>query len=216
MSSQRKKALKKLILIALPSAILFVVMYLMTNHTNETAFHNFMKGTFGLTNRWPHSPFGPGWLVAICKDIAALSGHIDFVLIVVFVTFFLFFLREEKRLAEFLFTIIGVIILLFILKFAFNANSPDNMFDILYADDLGFPSGHALTAMVLYSALAKYSGRKLIYTNARFVIYVFAALLIFLIGISRLFTSHTPTEVIAGWSAGLFWISIVNYIFRRH
>jgi undecaprenyl-diphosphatase len=97
-----------------------------------------------------------------------------------------------------------------------NSNSPGNIFDVFFSDDLGFPSGHALIAVVLYTALAKYSGRRLIYTSARYVVYVFAALLIFLIGVSRLFTSHTPTEVIAGWSAGLFWLSITNYFFVKH
>ena len=215
MASRRAKPLKTMLLIAIPSLIVFIIMYLLTTHSNEEAFHNFMRTTFGLTNRWPNSPYGPGWLVAICKDIAALAGHIDFVLIVGFVSFFLFFLRENKRLAEFLFTAIGAVILLFILKFAMNVNSSGNMLDVLFNDELGFPSGHALIAVVLYFALAKYSGRRLIYTSARYVIYVFVALLIFLIGISRLFTSHTITEVIAGWSAGLFWISIVNYFFRK-
>ena len=214
MSSHRAKPLKTMMLIAVPSLILFIVMFLLTTHSNEVAFRNFMNVNFGITNRWSKS-FGPEWLVNISRDISALGGHIDFILIVGFVACFLFFLREDRRLTEFLFTIIGSVILLFILKFTMNANSPDNMLDIFFTDNLGFPSGHALTSLVLYSALAKYSGRKLIYTSARYVIYTFAAVLIFLIGISRLFTSHTPTEVIAGWSAGIFWLSIVNYFFRK-
>jgi undecaprenyl-diphosphatase len=216
MGLRSTKSFKTMMLIAVPSLALFIIMFLLTNHSNEVAFHNFMRTTFGLTNSWPHSPYGPGWLVAICKDIAALGGHIDFVLIVGFVSCFLYFLRENKRLTEFLFTIIGAVILLLILKFTMNSNSPGNMFDVFFSDDLGFPSGHALIAVVLYTALAKYSGRRLIYTSARYVVYVFAALLIFLIGVSRLFTSHTPTEVIAGWSAGLFWLSITNYFFVKH
>lgn len=215
MASRRSKHLRTMLYLAIPSAAIFVIMFLLTTHSNKLAFDNFMRTTFGLTNRWPHSPYGPGWLVAICKDIAALGGHIDFVLIVGFVTCFLFFLRENKRLTEFLITVMGAVILLFIMKFTMNINSPDNMLNVFLNDDLGFPSGHAFMALVLYTALAKYSGRKLIYTSARYVVYTFAAVLIFLIGISRLFTSHTPTEVIAGWSAGLFWLSIVNYFFRK-
>ena len=215
MTSRRAKPLKTMLLIAIPSLILFIIMYLLTTHSNEVAFRNFMNVNFGMTNRWSKS-FGPEWLIGISRDISALGGHIDFILIVGFVSCFLFFLRENRRLTEFLFTVIGAVILLFILKFTMNSNSPNNLFAVFFSDDLGFPSGHALTSFVLYSALAKYSGRKLIYTSARYVIYTFAAVLIFLIGISRLFTSHTPPEVIAGWSAGLFWLSIVNHFFRKH
>ena len=214
MPSRRSKRLRAMLLLAIPSAAIFVIMFLLTTHSNEVAFRNYMNVTFGMTNRWSKS-FGPDWLVGISRDISALGGHIDFILIVGFVTFFLYFLREDKRLTEFLVTVIGAVLLLFILKFTLNPNSPDNMLGVFFSDDLGFPSGHALMSIVLYSALAKYSGRKLIYTSARYVVYTFAAILIFLIGISRLFTSHTPTEVIAGWSAGLFWLSIVNYFFRK-
>ena len=214
MPSRRSKRLRTMLLLAIPSAAIFVIMFLLTTHSNEVAFRNYMNVTFGMTNRWSKS-FGPDWLVGISRDISALGGHIDFILIVGFVMFFLYFLREDKRLTEFLVTVIGAVLLLFILKFTLNPNSPDNMFGVFFSDDLGFPSGHALMSIVLYSALAKYSGRKLIYTSARYVVYTFAAILIFLIGISRLFTSHTPTEVIAGWSAGLFWLSIVNYFFRK-
>ena len=215
MSSHRAKSIRKLVIIASFSAVVFIIMFLMTTHSSRVDFHNFMKVNFGNTNRWSRS-YGPEWFVAICRDIAALGGHVEFILIVGFVSCFLFFLRENRRLTEFLFTVIGALILLFLLKFMMNVNGPDNMFDVLFSDNLGFPSGHALISLVLYSALAKYSGRKLIYTSARYVIYAFAAILIFLIGVSRLFTSHTPAEVIAGWSAGLFWLSIVNYLFRRH
>jgi len=187
----------------------------MSNHSNDVAFQNFMRMNFGMTNRWSQS-FGQEWLVGISRDIGALGGHIDFILITGFVLCFLFFLREDKRLKEFIFTIAGAIIILFILKSTLNINNPSSIFDIFSSDEFGFPSGHALMSFVLYASLAKYSGKKLIYTNARYVIYIFAILLILLIGISRLFTSHTPTEVAAGWSAGIFWLSIVNYLFRKH
>jgi membrane-associated phospholipid phosphatase len=216
MVSNKSKSLKRMMAMAIPSAMLFIVMYFMTNDSSRTAFHNFMKSTFGILNRWSPQTYGPPWLYRICLDISALGGHIDFIIIVSFVSCFLFFLREEKKLNEFLFTIIGAVILLFIVKFTMNPNFPDNWLDVFFTDDFGFPSGHALSSLVLYTTLAKFSGKKLIYTKARYVIYVFVSILIFLIGVARLFTSHTATEVIAGWCAGIFWLSIVNYFFRKH
>lgn len=216
MVSKRSKSLKKMIAMAVPSAMLFIVMYFITNDSSRTAFHNFMKSTFGILNRWSPHTYGPPWLYRISLDLSALGGHSDFILIVGFVSVFLFFLREEKKLFEFLITIIGSVLLLFIVKYTMNNNMPDNLLDVFFTNDFGFPSGHALTSLVLYATLAKFSGKKLIYTNARYVVYVFATILIILVGTARLFTSHTLTEVIAGWSAGIFWLSIVNYIFRKH
>lgn len=214
MSSRIAKNLRTMLLIAIPSLVVFITMFLLTTHSNEVAFQNFMKSYFVYSNRY--YSFGPDWLIYITWDLGALAGQVVFVLVVGFVLCFLFILREQKRLFEFLFTIVGAIILLFILRITFNTNSPGNVFAVLFSNDLGFPSGHALISIVLYSALAKYSSRKLVYTNARYVIYIFAAILIFLIGVARLFTSHYPTEVVAGWCAGIFWLSIVNYIFRKY
>jgi membrane-associated phospholipid phosphatase len=215
MVTRREKHLRKMIILSLLSAILFTIMYFMTNHSVGSDFHNFMRTTFGMTNKWSKT-YGPDWLVNLCDDISGLGGHINFVLIVGFVSFFLFYLREQRRLTEFLFAVIGSVVLLTILKFTMNPSGTNNIIDVFITDDFGFPSGHALTSLVLYATLAKFSGRKLIYTKARYVIYVFASVLIFLIGVARLFTSHTATEVIAGWCAGIFWLSIVNYFFRKH
>ncbi len=213
MNLPKEKHLRTMLLTLIPCLVLFIIMYLLTTRTNENLFQNFMKTQFGYSNRY--SSFGPDWLIFITWDLGALSGQVVFVLVVGFVLSFLYVMQEQKTLFEFLFTISGAIILLFILRFTFNANSTKNVFAVLSSNSSGFPSGHAIISIVLYSALAKYSGRKLIYKNARYVIYIFVAILIFLIGVARLFTSHNPPEVISGWCAGIIWLSIVNYIFRK-
>lgn len=214
MSRQIAKPLKTMLLIAIPSIILFIIMYLLTTHSSKAAFDNFMKANLGYTDKWSKT-FGSAWLVSVADDVSDLSAQINFILNVGFVSVFLIYLRENRRLMEFLFTLIGAAIILFITKFFMNATGPENILDIFFGGELGFPRGHALMSLVLYTTLAKYSGIKLKHTSARYVVYAFAAVIIFLIDISRLFTSHTLTEVIAGWSAGLFWISIVNYFFSK-
>jgi len=213
MDSLKAKQLRTLLLTAIPSVILLIIMYLLTTHANEEIFQNFMSSHFNFSDRY--SSYGPDWLIYITWDMGALAGYVVFALVVSFVLCFLFALREQKTLFEFLFTIIGAVILLFILRLAFNINSTGSIRTMLFSNSIGFPSGHAIISLVLYSTLAKYSARKFINRNARFVIYLFAAFIILLIGVGRLFTSHNPTEVVAGWCAGIFWLSIVNYIFRK-
>ena len=212
MSSHQASSLRKMLWILVPSLVLFIIMYLLTTHANEEYFLNFMNYHFGYSNRY--NSYGPNWLIFITWDFGALAGNVVFVLVVGFVLCFLFVLHELETFFEFLFTIAGAVILLLILRFTFST-STRGITAILFSNSSGFPSGHAFISLVLYSALAKYSGRKVHNNNARYIIYFFAALLIFLIGTARLFTSHNPTEVIAGWSIGLFWLAIVNYFFRK-
>lgn len=63
-----------------------------------------------------------------------------------------------------------------------------------------FPSGHALFSVVLYGTLA------VLYRRGGWV----AAVLALLIGASRVVLGeHWPTDVLAGWAAGLVWVLAV-------
>ena len=205
----------KALFVPIVSAVLFILMYMLSKNGNEFAYHHFMKETIGNTGRWLNT-YGPEWFVYINKNISALGGPTVFILIVVFVLFFLFFSKEKKIFREFFITIAGTIILLFVLKYALNANRPEDIFNLFLNDDLGFPSGHAMSSIVLYSSISIYSARKIANIKARLLIIVFTVAIIILIGVSRLIVgAHTPEEVIAGWCAGIFWIAFINFIFSR-
>jgi membrane protein DedA with SNARE-associated domain/membrane-associated phospholipid phosphatase len=79
-----------------------------------------------------------------------------------------------------------------------------------------FPSGHTLKSTVIYGFLAlllstplKPSGRMLVYAGT--------AVLVALIGFSRFYLGvHWFSDVVAGWSIGLLWVTILGLAWRHH
>ena len=71
-----------------------------------------------------------------------------------------------------------------------------------------FPSGHTMGSTICYLVLAFILAQTLIWTGPRRILaYVSAALLILLIGFSRLYLSvHYPSDVLGGLIAGAAWV----------
>ena len=78
--------------------------------------------------------------------------------------------------------------------------------------DFSFPSGHALGSLCFYSALAIILSARASHT-IRIVIWTTATLLIAGIGLSRIYLGvHYPSDVLAGYSAAIFWVGTVFVI----
>ncbi len=68
-----------------------------------------------------------------------------------------------------------------------------------------FPSGHAMISMVIYGLLGYFLGSR--FPKQRWLIYSLTVVLVAVIGLSRLYLGvHWPTDVIAGYTAGLVWL----------
>jgi len=68
-----------------------------------------------------------------------------------------------------------------------------------------FPSGHAMISMVIYGLLGYLLGSR--FPKQRWWIYSLTVVLVAAIGFSRLYLGvHWPTDVIAGYAAGLIWL----------
>jgi membrane-associated phospholipid phosphatase len=75
------------------------------------------------------------------------------------------------------------------------------------ASSAAYPSGHATMSMVTLSALAFIIHRLGHRTGVSLLAFMIAALLMLLIGLSRLYLGvHYPTDVMAGYAVGFIWV----------
>jgi len=83
--------------------------------------------------------------------------------------------------------------------------------DAVYVQSgFSFPSGHSTVSAALYGTLAYLLIRGLRSEASKALIGTVAALLIFAIGLSRVYLGvHYPSDVLAGWAAGIFWMLLV-------
>jgi undecaprenyl-diphosphatase len=108
----------------------------------------------------------------------------------------------------------GSVVLDVSLKLAFHRPRPVAFFGtapLTYS----FPSGHALSSLCFYGALAGLSCARIQSQVARILIWIATSVLVIGIGLSRIYLGvHYPTDVIAGYLAGAIWVSTLLFVAR--
>lgn len=154
--------------------------------------------------------FAGGWLTAFMNFVTTLGSTLF--LSIVFVGIFIIFIRISWKRAAVLLTVtmVGAVILNFVLKVSFARARPIPFFDTPLPDSYSFPSGHALYAACFYGVLAWLVAARIRDRSLKILIWVLAVMIALLIGLSRIYLGvHYPSDVIAGYSAAIVWISTV-------
>ena len=97
---------------------------------------------------------------------------------------------------------------------------PEVLDPLLVEHGFSFPSGHATLSTVAYGVLAVLISRSRLPRAARIAVIAGLAVLVFAIGVSRIWLGvHFPTDVLAGWTAGvvivLFYAAITREVSRE-
>lgn len=141
----------------------------------------------------------------------SLLGSGDVLLPLVLVTLVVMLGTGVRRNAILLIIVLsGAALLEVALKLAFHRARPQPFFDLKVPGSYAFPSGHALVALCFYTALAWMVSARLASRWSRVAVWMAAALLIGLIGLSRIYLGvHYPSDVLGGYAVGLVWMASV-------
>lgn len=168
----------------------------------------------------PSMPIGPPLLAEAARDVTALGGVAVLVLLIGIVTAFLAMERKYRALVLVLTASIGGLLLSTLLKHVIQRERPSVVPHLSIVMSSSFPSGHSVLSAVVYLTLGVLLATTVTSRTTRIFCIVVAFLLAILVGLSRIFLGvHYPTDVVAGWMAGLVWsvlcLFVAQYLQRR-
>jgi undecaprenyl-diphosphatase len=154
----------------------------------------------------PADPVGPRWVEEMARDVSALGGFAWITFATVVIAIYLW-IDNKTHMALFLIAATGSGALLsMLLKSFFARPRPDLVPHLSQVFSSSFPSGHSMLAAVVYLTMGSLLAS--VISNRMLKVYVLsmAVMLTTAVGLSRVYLGvHFPTDVLAGWLAGLVW-----------
>jgi len=158
---------------------------------------------------------GPLWLEEIGRDLTALGGVAGLCLLTLIVCGYLLICRKFRAFALVLAATLGGLVLNGLLKERFDGPRPSVVPFKSQVMTSSFPSGHSLNSAVIYLTLGCLLAS--LVEKRRLKVYFLSVglLLTILVGVSRVYMRvHYPTDVLAGWCAGLAWALSCSLVAR--
>jgi undecaprenyl-diphosphatase len=151
-------------------------------------------------------PIGPPWLVQAAIDVTALGGTTVLALFLVIVVGYLALEHRYDAMVLVVIATAGGGLLGEGLKWWFARKRPAIVPHLVNVGSASFPSGHSMLALVTYLTLGALLARFIPRRRSRTYCVTVSLVLALLVGLSRIYLGvHYPTDVLAGWSAGLAW-----------
>lgn len=154
------------------------------------------------------------WLDTVALQITALGNAATLIVVALSAAAILWAARRKVSVALLLVSLTSGTLVTYALKFGFDRPRPRVGAPIAEAITASFPSGHAMMAAVSYGTVAFLVGR-MAPGRVRWITWAGAALLVVLVGVSRLYIGvHYPSDVVAGWLGGIAWTALLVLLFR--
>ena len=161
---------------------------------------------------WVHTFASPA-MTMVMQGFSIVGGQVLTVLAIA-VPLALWWFDKRRAAAWMCNTMLGALVLDLALKYGFHRTRPVPFFGkvpLTYS----FPSGHSLFSFCFFGTLAGLLSARTDSRMQKIAIYSAASLLIFCIGLSRIYLGvHYPTDVLGGYLAAAVWVSAVVLLDR--
>jgi undecaprenyl-diphosphatase len=159
---------------------------------------------------------GPRWLEEAGRDVTALGGVVVLFLVTAGVTVYLLAVRKYHAMWLVIAATTGGFVISSVMKYFFSRERPSVVPHLSYVQTSSFPSGHSMLSAVVYLTLGVLLARLVPQRVLKLYFLAMALFLTFIVGVSRVYMGvHYPTDVLAGWTAGLVW-ALLCYLVARH
>lgn len=163
----------------------------------------------------PAIPIGPRWLAEVGRDLTALGGVAFLTLLTATVAGFLGLRKMQGAMWLVILSALGGLITTTILKRLYDRPRPSLVPHLSQTYTSSFPSGHSMLSATVYLTLGILLGRFVPQRVLKAYFLMIALTLTLLVGVSRVYMGvHYPTDVLAGWAAGLMW-ALVCWLIAR-
>jgi undecaprenyl-diphosphatase len=154
----------------------------------------------------PAELIGPRWVSGAVRDLSSLGAAPVLVLVIAVVAGFLRLAGKRRMMWLVLLAPFSGAVMMWALKTVFARPRPNVVPHLDAVSSYSFPSGHSMLSAVVYLTLGALIAGMLPRWRLRVYVLMVAASATFLVGVSRVMLGvHYPTDVLAGWAAGLVW-----------
>jgi Membrane-associated phospholipid phosphatase len=154
-------------------------------------------------------------MTMVMKAFTELGSEFLVLLLIVAFAAILGFIGYRRELIFYLGVIGASALLNLLLKTMFQRARPD-INRIIEASGFSFPSGHSMSAFTLYGITIYFLWKHLRYRWMRATVIVIGAVLIAMIGISRIYLGvHYPSDVIGGYLVSAAWLIMSIGLYER-
>ncbi len=169
----------------------------------------------------PAVPLGPHWMPELGRDATALGSMGVLSLVTLVVAGYLWLDRKFWMMLYLLAATSSGLVLSLVLKQWIDRPRQDVVPRLSEAFTTSFPSGHSFLSTVVYLTLGSLLAAVIPRVAVKIYVLAVAVVLSVIIGLSRLYLGmHYPTDILAGWMAGLGWAllcwTIAHWLQRHH
>ncbi|MEO8924005.1 MAG: phosphatase PAP2 family protein, partial [Caldimonas sp.] len=158
--------------------------------------------------RWLHG-HAPAYLMPWMLAVTRLNSTFAIACYATLLGVLAFTRRQWLRLTTLAFCVAGGLLLNDLMKLAFHRARPAFDDPILTLTTYSFPSGHAAASTIFYALGVAWAFGQTRVIRWRALAVIGAALLISLVGFSRMVLGvHYLSDVVAGVAEGLFWVTL--------